>query len=155
VIGAAAAIPIIADVEPEYACALIIDARGWLLLQLRPSTARHAPSQMTCFGGRRELNETALTCVRREIYEELAWPIDECVPVGELWKGSRFIARFFRACYQAAPLRTEPGHGAVWVPWAALRGLPVSPWHMAMLEALHAGRQRTDLDHELVAVEKP
>jgi hypothetical protein len=36
-------------------------------------------------------------------------------------------------------LTTEPGHVAVWVPRHALAGLPLSPWHWAVLAAVDRG----------------
>lgn len=131
--------------EPEYACAVIEDHRRWLLLQLRPADARHAPGLLTCFGGRREPHEDACACVRRELTEELAWQPETLMPCCELWKGPRFIARFFRAAFNGGVIRTEVGHHAVWAPWSALAGLPISPWHAAVFAALQAGHERVDL----------
>lgn len=132
-------------VAPEYACAVIENVQQHLLLQLRPTTARHAPGQLTCFGGRREADEDDLTCLQRELREELAWQPLSLVRCCELWKGSRFIAQFFRASYLGGQLITEPGHHAVWVPWSALAGLPISPWHQAILQAVAEKRPRVDL----------
>ena len=132
--------------QPEYCCALITDRRGWLLLQLRPSHARHAADQLTCFGGRREAGEDAETCLRRELVEELGLQ-PTAISVGcDGWRGSRFIARFFH-CATAPDLRvtTEPGHVAIWAPWPALPGLPVSPWHRQTLAAIRAGQGRVEL----------
>ena len=130
---------------PEYACAIISDAGGRLLLQLRPPTARHAPGQLTCFGGRREANEDDLQCLRRELGEELAWTPPALTPVCELWQGRRFIARFFRAPWDGGPLTLEADHAAVWAPPSALPGLPVSPWHAAVLAAVADGQQQVRL----------
>jgi 8-oxo-dGTP pyrophosphatase MutT (NUDIX family) len=131
--------------EPEYACAVITDVRDHLLLQLRPPTARHAPGLLTCFGGRREADEDAAGCLRRELDEELGWHPEAFAPCCELWKGPRFIARFYRAHFPGGPLATEAGHAALWAPWSALPGLPISPWHRAVFDALSAGRVRADL----------
>jgi 8-oxo-dGTP pyrophosphatase MutT (NUDIX family) len=131
--------------EPEYACAVIEDDRRRLLLQLRPATARHAAGLLTCFGGRREDGEDADACVRRELAEELHWQPTTLTPCCELWKGPRFIARFYRTTFTGGELRTEPGHHAVWAPWSALPGLPVSPWHAAVFAALIAQHDRVDL----------
>lgn len=130
---------------PEYACAVIEDARGWLLLQLRPSSARLAPDQLTCFGGRREADEDDRDCLVRELSEELGWSPAQARPCCELWWGERFIARFFRAAWTTPRTETEPGHLALWAPWPALSALPLSPWHAAVLAAVHGGADRVDL----------
>jgi len=130
---------------PEYACAVIADDRGWLLLQLRPAHARAAPDQLTCFGGRRERDEDDRACLARELTEELGWSPPATRPVCELWRDRRFIARFFAATWDGRVPRTEPGHVAVWAPPSALGGLPLSPWHALVLAAIAAGRDRVDL----------
>lgn len=126
--------------QPEYACAVLSDQAGHLLLQLRPPGSRHAPAQLTCFGGRREADEDAAGCLRRELDEELGWAPFSFTTVCDLWRGQRWIARFF-AC--ALPpdlaLRVEPGSLAIAVPWRALGGLPVSPWHQAVFAAIRGG----------------
>lgn len=132
-------------VLPEYACAIISDAGDRLLLQLRPPTARHAADQLTCFGGRRETDEDDLQCLRRELHEELAWTPPALTPVCELRQGRRFIARFFSAFWKGEPLALEAGDVGVWVPPSALPGLPVSPWHAAVLAAVAAGQQQVRL----------
>jgi 8-oxo-dGTP pyrophosphatase MutT (NUDIX family) len=132
--------------QPEYCCALITDRRGWLLLQLRPSHARHAADQLTCFGGRRETGEDADACLRRELMEELGVQPAAASAACDCWRGRRFIARFFHcALGPQARLVTEPGHAAIWAPWQALPGLPVSPWHRQALAAIRAGRTRAEL----------
>lgn len=130
---------------PEYACAIISDTRGRLLLQLRPATARHAADQLTCFGGRREPGEGDRGCLLRELREELGWTPATVEPACDLWEGRRFIARFFRSAWDGSPLTPEAGHVAVWVPATALPGLPVSPWHRAVLSAVADGRTRADV----------
>ncbi len=130
---------------PEYCCAVIEDARGWLLLQLRPATARHAPDLLTCFGGRREAGETCDRCLVRELTEELDWTPERHAPVCDLWSGRRWIARFSRIAYTAGSLRTEPGHLSLWAPWPALPGLPISPWHRTVFAAITAGAARTEI----------
>ena len=134
--------------EPEYACVVIADSQNRLLLQLRPATARHAAGQLTCFGGRREEGETAEACLRRELAEELGWRPAALSPGCELWKGRRFIARFFRAELDVPveELKVEKGSRAILASWADLPGLPVSPWHRAALAAIAAGQDRAELD---------
>jgi 8-oxo-dGTP pyrophosphatase MutT (NUDIX family) len=133
--------------QPEHACAIIADRRGRLLLQLRPATARHAPGQLVCFGGKREPHEDAGACLARELAEELGM-VPELRPGSgvELRKGPRFIALFTAAPWpDGVRPRPEPGFVAVWAPWAALPGLPLSPWHARVLAAAAQGRAQVDL----------
>lgn len=131
---------------PDYACALIEDGHDRLLLELRPVTSAHAAGQLTCFGGKREADEDATGCLMRELREELDWEPTAAEPACDLWRGDRWIARFFRCRWHATRFRTEPDHVALWVPWSSLPGLPVSPWHRAVLAAIRDGRQRVALD---------
>ncbi len=132
--------------EPDYACAVINAPDGRRLLQLRPPDAQHAAGQLTCFGGRREPGESAESCLKRELLEELDWIPPHLSPLCDLHVGGRFIARFF-ACPMADGVRltTEPGHLAVWVPSVTLPGLPISPWHQAVLTAVDRGAQVVEL----------
>ncbi|MBA3684432.1 MAG: NUDIX domain-containing protein [Planctomycetes bacterium] len=131
--------------QPDYCCAVIEDQRGWLLLQLRPAGARHAPDQLTCFGGRREPGEDADQCLRRELAEELGWAPPPAPTACALWQGEQLIAWFSRARFPGGSVVTEPGHVALWAPWSALPGLPLSPWHRTVLTAIAKGRRRVDL----------
>jgi 8-oxo-dGTP pyrophosphatase MutT (NUDIX family) len=134
--------------EPDYACALLTDPRGWWLLQLRPSDARIAPSALTCFGGRREPGEDALACLVRELREEIGWSPRACDPRVELWRGATCIARFYAAPLDAPLESLRPEHGSVPIlaPTAALPALPVSRWHALVLSAAIAGRARVELE---------
>jgi 8-oxo-dGTP pyrophosphatase MutT (NUDIX family) len=136
-----------AAVEPEYACGLIADPRGWWLLQLRPSDQRIAPGLLTCFGGRREPGESAEACLRRELAEELGWCPASLTPTVELWKAERFIARFYRGPLDVplARLRLEPGQAAILASPLTLPGLPVSPWHAAVFAAMQRGDRRAEI----------
>ena len=59
---------------------------------------------------------------------------------------TRHIARFFHCVMPAETVvRTEPGHVALWVPTSALPGLPLSPWHRLVLEAVDQGRTVVEL----------
>ena len=131
---------------PDYACAIIRGHDGRRLLQLRPLGARHAGGQLTCFGGAREPRESAETCLMRELHEELGWRPTDLRVACDLRQGTRHIARFFSCSMAAAtPLRTEPGHVALWVSTPTLSALPLSPWHRAVLEAVDQGRSVVEL----------
>ena len=134
-------------VFPEHACAIITCADSRLLLELRPATAKHAPDKLACFGGKREGDEDADACILRELREELAWAPHQLVGAVDLWRGSRYIARF-RGCAIPDEVRVMPYAGAcaVRLPWSCLHALPVTPWHAAILTAWAAGTDRVDLD---------
>ncbi len=126
---------------PAYACALIEDGRGRLLLELRPRDARRAATSLTCFGGTREAGEAIERTLSRELAEELAWTPPAANPCCDLHgSDGRWIARFFRCPYDGSALTCEPGVVPLWAPWQSLAGLPVSPWHRAVLAAVAAGR---------------
>jgi len=58
----------------EYACAILVDVFGRLLLQQRddiPGILQ--PGKIALFGGHREHDETYLQCVVREVYEETSY----------------------------------------------------------------------------------
>lgn len=134
------------SVFPEHCCAIITCPDDRLLLELRPVTAKHAPDRLACFGGKREADEDAEQCLRRELREELAW---EPAALGEhvdLWKADRYIARFF-ACIlpDDVVIRPYAGACAVRMPRACLAALPVTPWHAAVLAAWTAGNHSVDL----------
>ena len=132
---------------PLYACALLQDDADWWVLQLRPQGARHAPGQLTCFGGRCEPGEDAASCLRRELLEELAWTPAVLGESIALWQGELFVATFLR-CRLNVPwvhLRTEVGHVAMRAPTRSLPGLPLSPWHAAVLHAAAGGVARVTL----------
>ena len=136
------------DNWPEYACAILVDSEGFLLLESRPDTARLAPGQLTCFGGRREAGETPEQCLRRELREELCWEPQTVTKQIELWVGGKLIAWFYLAELDVpiSQLRALPNHQALLVARSALPGHPVSPWHAATLNAWLEGQSIVQLD---------
>ena len=110
------------------------------MLQLRSAQARHAPDRLGCFVGKREGDEDALACLRRELAEEMGWVPAETHPVVQLRRGERWIATFFVADYPAGIRAVlEPGTHLIRVPLASLPGLPVTSWHAAVIAAWRAG----------------
>lgn len=133
--------------QPDYACGLISDAGGNLLLQLRPPAARHAANLLTCFGGAREAGESALDCLVRELQEELGWipPRPETRPV-QLFADERWIAAFYPVRLDPGiTLTTEPGFCLVRAPLMVLPGLPLSPWHALVIAGWQRGAERVHL----------
>jgi len=60
------------DVLPAYCCCILHErASGCILLEQRSSEAAVAAGKLTCFGGKREVGEEPLACIRRELDEEL------------------------------------------------------------------------------------
>ncbi len=135
--------------EPDYACALLRDGRGQVLLQLRPASARFASNQLTCFGGKREVGETAGECLGRELHEELGWRPPTIPPASVfLRRGPHLIASFHQLQLPPAlTLVTEPGFIALAVPPGCLAALPLSGWHLQALNAwLHSAGQVSTVD---------
>lgn len=127
--------------QTTYACALLRDVRGTCVLQLRPANARHAANQLTCFGGRCEPGETAEECLARELHEELDWR-PSYIPSATVYlcDSQGLIATFHPLVLPTdIAFRTEPGFVAVYAPPVSLPGLPISPWHRLVLEALSHG----------------
>jgi len=133
---------------PEYACAILEDAEGRLLLEARPDDARHAAGRLTCFGGRRETGEAPEECLRRELREELAWEPHTLEKRVELRIAGKLVAWFYQASLDVGVdlLRVAAGHQAVLVSPQELRNLPVSPWHAAVLGAWLDGRRTVELN---------
>lgn len=133
---------------PQYACAILEDAEGRLLLESRPDDALHAAGRLTCFGGRREAGETPEECLRRELREELAWVPQHLEKRVALKVGGTLMAWFYHARLDrdVAALRLVPGFRALLVKPAELPNLPVSAWHRAVLNAWLSGEIEVVLD---------
>lgn len=134
--------------QPEHACALLVDERGRLVLQLRPTWVRHAAGLLTCFGGKREEDETAAACLRRELAEETGWRPAQVPDTGvDLRSGERLIARFVPLLLPAGTsIRPEPGFIEIRADWRTLPALPLSPWHQAVIDGWYAGRTVVEVD---------
>lgn len=129
------------ECQPHYACALLRDAGGSFLLQLRPPSATHAANMLTCFGGLCEPGETTEECLMRELDEELAWRPTSIPPAAVYLRNSQQLIATFHPLELPGDLtlRTEPGFVAIFAPPVSLPGLPISPWHRMVLEAIRAG----------------
>lgn len=86
----------------RLATVVLVDGRGWLLLQERDEHAPVAPHQWGLVGGHVDPGEDFETAAYRELAEEtgLAWQSGL-----QLW----FDGSFLRSC------AAEPGHYQVWV----------------------------------------
>lgn len=126
---------------PQYVCAILEDSEGRLLLESRPESARLAAGKLTCFGGRREDDETPEACLHRELQEELNWQPQSIRQQIELWVGEELVAWFYHAKLTVGidQLRLLAGHQAQLARREELSSLPLSPWHAATLEAWQRG----------------
>ncbi len=133
--------------RPEYACAILCAPGRSLLLELRDASSRHAPNQLTCFGGHREATESASQCLRRELAEEIGWQPGRLVPVLDLYRRGRWLARFYEGAFTATlgDLCVLPGRQACLVALEDLASAPVSRWHRAALEGWQQGHERVVL----------
>jgi len=133
---------------PDYACAILEDCEGRLLLEARLETARHAAGKLTCFGGRREAGESPEVCLRRELREELNWEPKRLDKRVELHVAGQSTAWFFHAVLDGTfdLARIAPGHRGIFIPQSDLARHPVSPWHAATLAAWFEGRRVAELE---------
>ena len=132
---------------PQYACAIIEDAEGRLLLESRPDNARLAAGKLTCFGGRRKETETPEECLRRELREELEWEPHALQMQVELWVAGELVAWFYHAAQDVRidQLHVVAGYKALLVSRQEIANIALSPWHAAVLEAWLAGRRVVEL----------
>ena len=65
----------LSDRYPPYCCIILVDSLPneppRFLLEARGDDANVAPNKLTCFGGKREQNESPVDCILRECREEL------------------------------------------------------------------------------------
>lgn len=143
---------------PSYCCVILQDDSGGYFLERRPASAKVAPNQLTCFGGKRDIatNERPEVCLERELREELGdnWrPLSKPSRAVDLYVDGELIAWFYLA---KAPARdaqlsfeTERGYSGVW--WENDGSIEsrnvkemLSPWHACVFDAFHEGKQRAD-----------
>ncbi len=66
-----------ADRSCDVACVLLVDARGWILMQERDEHAPVAPRQWGLVGGHVEPGESRAEAMRRELLEETGLQVPE------------------------------------------------------------------------------
>jgi 8-oxo-dGTP pyrophosphatase MutT (NUDIX family) len=72
-------------IERRIACVALVDARGWLLMQLRDATTRYSPNMWTMPGGGIEPGEEPEQAARRELFEEAGLTVES--PLTLFWAG--------------------------------------------------------------------
>jgi 8-oxo-dGTP pyrophosphatase MutT (NUDIX family) len=122
---------------PDYCCAILVAPDGRLLLEWRGPEARRAANRITCLGGEREPGEDPEAAVRRELREEIGWVPDRLERRVTLEVVGRLTAWFYRATFdgEITDLVPEPGVRPILLRREELDGLPVAPWHKAVLDA--------------------
>ena len=69
---------------PPYCCCILHEAAtGAVLLEQRGTDAAVAAGRLTCFGGKREPDESPLAAICRELREELGVTVDDAVAAAE------------------------------------------------------------------------
>ena len=132
---------------PDYCCAILKAPDGRLLLEWRGPEARRAAGRITCIGGQREKGEGPEDALRRELGEEIGWVPDRLERRVILEVVDRLTAWFYAATFdgRSEDLVPEQGTRLLLVAPDELAGLPVSPWHRAVLEAEAKGLDRVTI----------
>ena len=126
--------------EPQRGAAvLLIDARGFVLLQLRDANGDY-PHHWGTVGGQAEPGETSEQAARRELTEEtgyVAGPLHAGAEVTlALPDGTPRVATLFLACYDGAqPIACLEGARIEFVDPATLDGLPIYPGQEKLIKA--------------------
>ena len=92
---------------------------GAIFLEQRPNDAKVAAGKLTCFGGKREGDETPLACIQREVKEELGLALrdEELSRAVDLFVDDKLIAWFYQhpAPARDAALVFEEGREGIWL----------------------------------------
>jgi 8-oxo-dGTP diphosphatase len=136
------------DSLPPYCCAILREPGDAVFMERRSADAKVAGGHLTCFGGKRDGDESPLDCIARELTEELgeAWArpaasrkrsrpafaasgaaaeVERALQFRravDLYVDGKLIAWFFEAEAPArdAPLTFEAGRTGVWITAAEL-----------------------------------
>lgn len=120
------------------ALTLVVDERGFVLLQHRDEHARVAPGKWALPGGQIEPGETPLEAAHRELFEETGLTLDELKP---LWSGpiaNGVMTHAFSGSTAATQEDVVLGEGQAMV-FTDPREIPKLdrvPWVDALLKAL-------------------
>jgi len=130
---------------PPYCCAILVGSDGCLFVEERGEKAEVARGKRCCFGGKREKGEDPLTCIQRELIEEMNWNPPKLERKIDFYVDGELIAYFYEgeAPKDVSVLKFEESRGryGVWVEW---NDKNISPWHLCVLEAWKNDEQRAD-----------
>lgn len=66
-------------------------------MEERGLDAKIAKGKLTCFGGKREMNESPVECIQRECKEELAWSPSNLKHALNFYVDGKLVAYFYEA----------------------------------------------------------
>lgn len=134
---------------PPFCCIIIRNPSGKFLAEHRGKSNAVQPSRLTCFGGKREREESPRGCLMRECAEELGWtpPEDAVSRAVSLFVNGHLIAWFYSVLVDVGEEATgtgtstftfeeDRGASGLWTDAADPR---FSPWHAAVLQAYLLG----------------
>ena len=137
------------DEEDASVGILLIDDRGWILLQLRDGRGTY-PYHWATVGGAVEPGETIEAALWREVYEETGYSVSHPVDFGSsgtivLPGGRRRFVTLFVARYDGSqPIRCHEGLRITFVDPSTLDALEIYPGQRELiLEALAASKKVT------------
>ena len=125
--------------DPPYSCIILtrenIDGKIFVENRIKASIAN---KKLCCFGGKREVGETPMDCIKRECKEELKWTPDEkqIKTVCDFFVDSVLVARFYQTnefenVNVSEDVTFEEGREGIWVDVNDSR---MSPWHQVALK---------------------
>jgi len=126
---------------------LLVDHRGWILLQLRDVHGTY-PDHWSTVGGALEPGETLDEALVREVFEETGYRLSHTVTIGSeglvrLPDGSMRKATVFYGDYDPSqPIQCFEGREISFVDPARLPDLPVCPGQLELILAALAHRER-------------
>jgi rhodanese-related sulfurtransferase/8-oxo-dGTP pyrophosphatase MutT (NUDIX family) len=135
--------------QPPYCCVILHEEATGVLLMEDRIEATVASGSLCCVGGKREQDELAIECIRREAKEELGITLleDELQRTVNLYVDGTLTAYFYvcSAPPRDALLVFETGRSGVWLtPDDAENNARISPWHQCVLQAWRKNNVRAD-----------
>ena len=132
---------------PSSVGLLLVDYRGWILLQLRDAHGTY-PDHWSTVGGAIEPGETIEEALVREVFEETGYRVSHPVTLGSQGTvqlpngGTRTAAVFYGDYDPAQTIQCYEGREISFVDPATLSDLPVCPGQLELIVAALAHRDR-------------